>query len=277
MHDGLRSITFHLENCETITILRKWIGDFYLSGIDTIIERIGCNYIGKYKLAKKFAIEIFKGANKEKYAPFGIEGEETTKFKRLTTYADISQIELEFDDEEESYTYVINYQSTEEEGSGLGSENINQTSKISTLGHLYIVIEEGKTVEDIFPDAIVENKEAVEFNMEMYDIGVDNEDEHILNGDNLPKFYKYLQLSEKVKDIINYRTAIRVPDKESGWKFIYEPKHGDSLEEEKIYLNYPDSWKYYETNIAKFLKKTHIENKDGFTPEELEKKYPRID
>lgn len=276
MHDGLKKVTLVLENCERIEIPRKWIGEFRLAGIETVIARLGCNYVGKYEFAKEFAIEIFKGADADEYRPFG-QLEKGSKFDRLTRYADVTHVELEFDDENGILSYAVDYETKDGEEGLLGAENANQSTKISKLGNLYLVVQKGGTVDDVFPDDVVNDAESMELCMESFDVGIDEEEERPLDAENLPEFYRYVQLYETTNDDvgIDYRTAIRVPDAESGWKFVYEPRIlGELGDGESPFLNFPNGWRYHESNVAEFLQERLSEAKDGFTPDELRKRFP---
>lgn len=62
----LKYIEFVFENCDSIKIEGKYIGDFLVDNLETSIKRIACNSIDKIDVANTIAIEIHKDANKER-------------------------------------------------------------------------------------------------------------------------------------------------------------------------------------------------------------------
>ena len=171
----IRKIEFGLENCEHITIEGKYIGHFYAGDIKKEIARMACNDISMHEICNSFCIEIHKDANK-KYAPFGIEKDETLSFKRLTEWDDITDITIRLydqyneearDDETKDtvYHYLIHW--------GGDDEYINplQSTKIAKTGWLYITIGETMKMEEIFPDEDVDDEEYSDHRAAMMDIG----------------------------------------------------------------------------------------------------------
>ena len=175
----LKNITFVLENCDCFTIDGKYIGDFLVEDIRTSIQRIACNAIMKMDTVHTFAIEIHKDANKER-CPFGFEDDKELTFDRLISYNDITQIEFELVEHSllvenyveemeepivEHYHYYIHW---------VGDDDcINDAQKtyISNVGNLYIVIADGKNIEDFFYKENIDDEEHMDFVCSMYDIG----------------------------------------------------------------------------------------------------------
>lgn len=170
----LKEITFVLENCDLITIDGKYIGNFIVEDIRTSIQRIACNSIEKMDVAHTLAIEIHKDADKTHYA-FGIEDYyKESVFDRIISYDDITSIQFELVDEytEESqeptvehYDYFIDWVE------GDNQENDAQKSYVSKVGNLYIVIADGKNIEDFFDKEVIDDSEYMDFVCSMYNIG----------------------------------------------------------------------------------------------------------
>ena len=172
----LKQITFTLENCEYITIDGKYIGGFIVNDISTSIRRVAMNAIMRMDTAYTFAIEIHKDANKEKPS-FGykLEGEKPELiFERLVHYDDITSIRFELvedyveDGQEpivESYDFYVHWIGNDD------YENEAQKSYISSLGNLYIVIADGKNIDDFFNKEEINDAEHMDFVCSMYDIG----------------------------------------------------------------------------------------------------------
>lgn len=172
----LKEITFILENCDSITIDGKYIGDFVVQDIHTVIQRIACNAINKIEIANEVAIEIHKDANKERYE-FGLEKCKRMTFDRLTDYPDITNIEFELiddysDGEEtphvEKYDYCVCWVGR--------NDAINEAQKdyISKDGNLYIVIADSKGIDDFFNKNDIDDSEYMDFSFSMYGVGDKN-------------------------------------------------------------------------------------------------------
>lgn len=170
----LKSITFILENCDYVTIDGKYIGDFIVEDIDTSVRRIACNAICKMVSASIIAIEIHKDANKKRNQ-FGCfvapEGFSQMTFDTLSMYNDITEIKFELEDEYhpdepvESYEYYTDWTGD--------SDYTNEAQKtyISKDGNLYIVIADGKQIEDFFDKEDIDDKDYMDFHFSMYDVG----------------------------------------------------------------------------------------------------------
>lgn len=262
----IKDLYFKLENCEQIHIPKNAIGNLHIGGIKEEINRIACNSISKYSIADEFAIEIYrdKSINYTTEGMFLFDEDAQKKsamdfvFDRLTGHQDITQIGIVF--EGGSYEeYEVNY---EEKTEGfLGSENINEKVYISEIGNLYIVIEDGKTIEDYFQLAEINDKNYVEYLKDLRDIGITEPEENTLSADNLPELYKYVYVSNEKQIAL----AVRVEDEDSAWKFVYESP------EKAIY---PIKWQYLNQKINEFVKKenkgkkmdlTILKNKYGTT------------
>ena len=170
----IRKIELGLENCETITIDGKYIGHFYAGDIKKEIARVACNDNSMHEICHSFCIEIHKDANK-KYAPFGIEKDETLTFNRLMEWNDITDITIHLYDQYDEdarnddtkdtvYQYLLHWGD---------DEYINplQSSKIATTGWLYITVGETMKMEEIFPDEEVDDEDYSGHRAAMMDIG----------------------------------------------------------------------------------------------------------
>lgn len=151
----LKYIDFTFENCDMIRIDGEHIGGFLIDDISTTIERIGCNSIEKMDVAKTVAIEILKPANKERYefAQSHIENFKQMTFDRFRVYGDITNIQFELAEDvgkeiqapyTQNYNYYVDWTGD--------NEYVNESQKtcLSDDGNLYIVIADGKSIEDFF-------------------------------------------------------------------------------------------------------------------------------
>ena len=166
----LKNITFTFENCDMITIDGKYIGNFLVDEIKTSIQRIACNAIMKMDIAKVIAIEIHKDANKERH-PLGCEDCKEMTFDRFLAYDDITSIEFTLDDGDSNcadYDYYVDWVGDSD------MENEAQHSYVSKDNNLYIVISDGKNVEDYFDFEMIDDSDYMDFQFEMYDVGDEN-------------------------------------------------------------------------------------------------------
>lgn len=163
----INAIELVFENCETLRLDINVLGRVYLGKINTEITRIACDCIAESIFVDEVALEIFSEAEE-----LGVWGPAwinyNSKLERIARYNDITQIEILYSNGD-SKTYYIDY---EEESEDLGAPNINQKSYISSLGNLYIVISMENSIEHYFPREYTEDAGTVNFNKNMYDIGV---------------------------------------------------------------------------------------------------------
>lgn len=164
---NLQSIEFQFENCEFFGFDAKYIGAFYLGDIRHEISRIACNAICDMDVAYEFCAEIYAEGDGE----YRLWRDETTKFDRILAYDDITSVILKYDDDTEEELY-LDYKEAEGEGGMLGADNVNQSSKKSSLGNLYIVVHSYETVDSKFPDSEIEDADKIDFEKEM--IGVND-------------------------------------------------------------------------------------------------------
>ncbi len=164
---NLQSIEFQFENCEYFSIDAKYIGAFYVGDIHHEISRIACNAICDMDVAHEFFAEIYGEGN----GIYSSCGDNLDKFNRILSYDDITSITLKYDDGSDEELY-LDYKEAEEEQNMVGADNVNQSSKKSSLGNLYIVVHRYKTVDSEFPDQEIEDADKVDFEKEM--IGVND-------------------------------------------------------------------------------------------------------
>ena len=258
---NIKTLTFYLENCDYINIKGNTIGCFSMSGIHREIIRVAANAISAYNVADKIAIELFSEANVI-YPSFGQEDDHFKQkvFERITEWSDITSIEIEFDDGTKE-EYLTDYDGDDE----IGSNNRNQTSYISGMGNLYLVIGKDMTVFNEFNRISIEDEETIEFRKDMLDIGIEEEEEHICTNSDLPEFFRYVYLYGVDSDgFEESATVVRVPVGDN-WKFVYEDK--------SRIIHFPEKWKYCKSNIQEFINNTHVKKNSDFAIEKLKETY----
>lgn len=172
----LKYIEFVFENCDSIKIEGKYIGVFLVDNLETSIKRIACNSIDKIDVANTVVIEIHKDANKERYEfdQTHIEDFKQMTFDRFKEYGDITSIQFELEEDYvdegqipcvEHYNYCVDWTGE--------SEYTNEAQKtyVSKEGNLYIVIADGKKIDDFFDLEEIDDEECMDFHFDMCDIG----------------------------------------------------------------------------------------------------------
>lgn len=231
----VKRITIVLENCETMSIEKEHIGMMLIDDIHAEIARRASNSISKILCSDTVALELRKEANNVPYYPFGCDKTHSGGiFGRLREYNDITAIEIEYDDGDTEGIYVA-YKS---DGDHIGAENCNQKSFLSNLGNLYIVIKDGKGIEDYF---------------DMTDINVPNPffcgnaDINKFTNDNIPEMYRYVIIScgNCADDDYEAAVVMLVYDEEAGFTFKYPP---DSTAKK---IRVPEHWAYLDKEDEK--------------------------
>lgn len=169
----LKNITFTFENCDMITIDGKYIGDFLVEEIKTTIQRVASNAIMKFDIANVIAVEIHKDANKERssFDFWDCNDDKHMIFDRFFEWADITHIDFSLENSDgvgNDYSYTVNWVGDSD------MENDAQHSFISKNGNLYIVISDGKNIENYFDIEMIDDSEYMDFKFGMYDVGDDN-------------------------------------------------------------------------------------------------------
>lgn len=171
----LKYIEFIFENCDSIIIDGKYIGDFLVDDLNTSIHRTACNSIDKMDVARIIAVEIHKDANRERYQ-FGhlSPSFKQIMFDRFTNWADITEVQFELEEDyiqdgelakQEYYQFYVDWIGDRDE------INDSQKTYISKSGNLYVVIADGKKIEDFYDLDDIEDDEYIDFHFSMCGVG----------------------------------------------------------------------------------------------------------
>ena len=148
MAKTMTGFKFYFRNGETWTIDRECIGDLWISKVSTSYGRINGSDFQKIRPCEGFKIEIFSEADHVQTDDINLGGLESGMFERATKYQDIEKMDIVFDDGSSDLIYFP-YKDKETPGQE-GLDNVHQTTKISKDNRLYIVIDENKTVDDVY-------------------------------------------------------------------------------------------------------------------------------
>ena len=237
----IKEIEFVFENCETCTVKENAIGDFEISGIETINRRVACNAIDKYQVAKHVKMELFHEGEFALHSFDEPECDSKKVIERIMKYNDITSVCVTFDNGS-AEEYLVDYDTGEDEEE-LGAANLNQHTYLSRLGNLYLVIDKDTFVEQCFDMVDINDEEQMNLKKDLLDIGIKDEPEHPYNEDSLPDFYRYVYLNDATKGSL----AMRVPDPDCCWKFVFD--------KESEPVHFPKTWQYVRSNICTMLDK----------------------
>lgn len=146
----MTSFRFYFRNKETWTINRENIGDLWIKQITTSFGRINGGDFEKINPCEAFRIEILEEADHVQTDDINLGGLELGMFERALKYQDIEKMAISFDDASEDLIYFP-YEDKGTPGQE-GLDNKFQSTKISTDGKLYIVINPDQNVADIYKD-----------------------------------------------------------------------------------------------------------------------------
>ena len=183
----IKEVTFTTENCESITIPGKYIGEFHVGEIKKVIQRVAANAILDMDVCDEFFIEIHADANKP-HTPFGFLHEDAEPaFDRLLRWYDITVVEFTLvgddeyfdvpqdlresrDTEEKSYSYYVMWKNGRSE-----EDNAAQRTFYSeNTGWLYIAVGNDEFLANaLSEDSIRDYKDPdyADLNAEMCEIG----------------------------------------------------------------------------------------------------------
>lgn len=142
----VKSVELILENCEVIEIKREYIGIFHVSDIKKSISRDAINSISDYVTAEEVFIQISSKANNSSSYVGDLHDGEITPFDRLIRYADITALNIKYQDGSKEYIFVK---------WGGDSDYTNEYQSVAInekTGDLYIAISEKENVESYFKE-----------------------------------------------------------------------------------------------------------------------------
>ena len=157
---NIESVILYFENCESIEIEGRHIGELEIRGLKDVIKRHGSG-IKNYRTCEDFIIEIHKDADK-KYKSFGMISDQTL-FVRLMNTRDITSITVKYDDGSIDDNIYVLYKEQE----NTFSMNEYQHVYYSIPHHLYIVCSKENKVSDYFDMHYINNTKAIDIHWKM--------------------------------------------------------------------------------------------------------------
>lgn len=157
---NIESIILHFENCESIEIEGRYIGEIEVRGLKQVISRHG-NGIRDYRICDDFVLEIHKDADK-RYKSFGMISDDVL-FNRLMNTRDIVSITIKYNDGSIDNDIYVPYH--EEENTF--SMNKYQYIYYSIPHHLYIVCSKENKISDYFDIHYINDTKAIDIHWKM--------------------------------------------------------------------------------------------------------------
>lgn len=157
---NIESIILHCENCESIEIEGRYIGEFEIRGLKDVIKRHG-NSIKEYRTCENLVLEIYRDADK-KYKSFGMISDQTL-FVRLMDTRDIVSITIKYNDGTIDDDIYIPYNEQE------NTFSINEYQHVyySIPHDLYIVCSKENKVSDYFDMHYINDTKAIDIHWKM--------------------------------------------------------------------------------------------------------------
>lgn len=186
----LQYIEFIFENCDSIRIDGKYVGDFLVDDLSRTIKRVACNSIRRLDTANTVVVEIHKDANKERHEfdQNDVEDFKQMTFDRFKSFNDITSICFDLVEDctedgkepiKEHYSYFVDWAGD--------SDYTNKAQKVylSGCGNLYLVIADGADIEDFFDLEKIEDEKYMDSHFCLHDVGdkYSNPDRHKIEND----------------------------------------------------------------------------------------------
>ena len=166
MQEQISKVELVLENCESVAIDGKYIGDLRIEDIKRSISRIACNAIFDMSSCDHFSMSINRKAEDDKNASdglfdaFGDEVNHCSPFTRINKWQDITSVYIHFTDSRVEQFYV--------KWSDDEYNNHYQKSHINKFGDLFIVINKDIELGNVFDLDEIDDQEHMDFIWSMY-------------------------------------------------------------------------------------------------------------
>lgn len=148
MAKEMTALKFYFRNGETWTIERRYIGDLWIKRISTSFGRIQGSEFVEIHPCEGLKIEIFPEGDHVATHDINLGGLELGMFARALKYEDIERMEIIYRAGTPDMIYFP-YKDKDTEG----LDNVYQSTRISEKNNaLYIVIDAGQTVDDVYSE-----------------------------------------------------------------------------------------------------------------------------
>lgn len=160
----IKQLKLIFENCETITIDRKYIGALDIDNIKKSISRNACNSISSNLSCDSFVISINRKLPIEKLSSWTIGDvlEERNPLIRIQQYNDITGIEVIYENDTSEYIFI-------QWGGDSDYSNEYQKVYVNDFEDVFIVIDKDNDLDYYFDMEEINNKDNINFMWSMYE------------------------------------------------------------------------------------------------------------
>ncbi|WP_335338931.1 hypothetical protein [Erysipelothrix larvae] len=145
----VKALRFIFRNGQAWNVDLEFVGDLWIKQVTTSFGRINGGEFTEIYPCQSFKIEIFPEADAGQTTDINSGVLEIGMSNRADRYADIEMMDMIYDDDsinERRVYFPFKAQDAD------GNDNLYQSSKVTSDGRLFIVIDPEKTVDDIYPN-----------------------------------------------------------------------------------------------------------------------------
>lgn len=139
----VKSVEFILENCEALEFEARHIDSMVFEGFNRKIGRVAMNSIRSTEAVDHVSIRVLAEANHADQFTVCFDEEDTSPFKRVMQYSDITSFVINYEDDSEEQLHVDWCESDE-------YVNRFQSNEIASNGDLLVVVSRKKSVDTEF-------------------------------------------------------------------------------------------------------------------------------
>ncbi|RRK10979.1 hypothetical protein D1831_04675 [Lactiplantibacillus garii] len=148
MERALEALQFHFRNGDTWVVNHQDISDLWIGRVTTSYGRIKGGKMTIIHPCKSFKAEFKPDADAVDPESTQLSTVTSGMFERVTHYQDIEKIDILFGDERGSEQVYLPFKAKDVDG----IDNVYQTSSISKDGRLHLVVDDTRTVIDVYGD-----------------------------------------------------------------------------------------------------------------------------
>ncbi|KZU16086.1 hypothetical protein Nizo2264_0216 [Lactiplantibacillus plantarum] len=148
MERALEALKFHFRNGDTWTVHHQDISDLWIGRVTTSYGRIKGGHMTIIHPCKSFKAEFKPDADAIDPDTTQLSSVTSGMFERVTHYQDIEKIDILFGDERGSEQIYLPFKPRDADG----IDNIYQTSSLASDGKLHLVVDDERTVFDVYGD-----------------------------------------------------------------------------------------------------------------------------
>lgn len=155
MQKEMTALQLFFRNGDTLIIKREVIGDLWIKQVTTSYGRINGSDFQEIHPCQSFKIELLPEADRVDSENINLGSLEVGMFERIKKYSDIEIMDIlykdptqESDDVIQSERIYFPYEAQDPDG----LDNKHQSTHMGSNGHLYVLIDPEKNVNDVFSE-----------------------------------------------------------------------------------------------------------------------------